>query len=114
VCIKVDVIESKDDVCVVDLTGEIHVYTSPKVRDAISELIDQEHYNLIINLEKVRDIDSTGLGVLIWCLKRVREHSGSVKLVCTKPPVRRILDVTGLVKIFGIFDDEQTAMKALA
>ena len=112
--IKVDVLESKGDVCVVDLTGEIDIYTSPRVKEAIIELIDQEHYNLVINLEKVRYIDSTGLGVLIGCLKRVREHSGSVKLVCTKPPIRRILDITGLVKIFGVFDDEQTAMKALA
>ena len=63
--IKVNVRESEGDAYVVDLTGEIDVYTSPKVKDAITELIDKEHYNLVINLEKVRYIDSTGLGVLI-------------------------------------------------
>ena len=60
--IKVNVRESEGDAYVVDLTGEIDVYTSPKVKDAITELIDQEHYNLVINLEKVRYIDSTGSG----------------------------------------------------
>ena len=112
--IKVNVRESEGDAYVVDLTGEIDVYTSPKVKDAITELIDKEHYNLVINLEKVRYIDSTGLGVLIGGLKRVREHGGSVNLVCTTPQIKKIFDITGLVKIFGIFDAEQRAMKALA
>ncbi len=111
--IKLNVREVKGEGYVVELNGEIDVYTSPKVKDAISELIDQGHYNLVINLEKVRYIDSTGLGVLIGGLKRVREHGGSVNLVCTNPQIKKIFDITGLVKIFGIFDDEDAAAKAL-
>ena len=112
--IKVHVRESEDDAYVVELGGEIDVYTSPKVKDAITELIAQGHYNLVINLEKVRYIDSTGLGVLIGGLKRVREHGGTVNLVCTNPQIKKIFDITGLVKIFGIYDDEAGAKKALA
>lgn len=112
--IKVHVRQSEGDAYVVELAGEIDVYTSPKVKDAITELIDQGHYHLVINLEKVRYIDSTGLGVLIGGLKRVREHGGSVSLVCTNPQIKKIFDITGLVKIFGIFDTEPNAMKALA
>ncbi|HEV2261111.1 MAG TPA: STAS domain-containing protein [Candidatus Rubrimentiphilum sp.] len=111
--IKVNVREPKGDTYVVDLSGEIDVYTSPKVKDAIGELIDKGHYNLVINLENVRYIDSTGLGVLIGGLKRVREHGGTVNLVCTNPQIKKIFDITGLVKIFGIYDDVDAAMKAL-
>jgi len=111
--IKVNIREAKGDSYIVDLNGEIDVYTSPKVKDAVGDLIDKGHYNLIINLEKVRYIDSTGLGVLIGGLKRVREHGGTVNLVCTNPQIKKIFDITGLVKIFGIFDDEEAAMKAL-
>ena len=111
--IKVNVRETQGDTYVVDLNGEIDVYTSPKVKDAIGDLIDKGHYNLVINLEKVRYIDSTGLGVLIGGLKRVREHGGTVNLVCTNPQIKKIFDITGLVKIFGIYDDEDAAMKAL-
>ena len=46
-------------------------------------------------------------------LKRVREHGGSVNLVCTNPQIKKIFDITGLVKIFGIYEDEDAAMKAL-
>src|SRR5579859_6307596 len=98
---------------VVDLTGEIDVYTSPKVKETITDLIDKGHYNLVINLENVRYIDSTGLGVLIGGLKRVREHGGTVNLVCTNPQIKKIFDITGLVKIFGIYDDVDAATKAL-
>lgn len=111
--IKVNVRETPGQSYVVDLSGEIDVYTSPKVKDAIGDLIDKGNYNLVINLEKVRYIDSTGLGVLIGGLKRVREHGGSVNLVCTNPQIRKIFDITGLVKIFGIYDDEDAATKAL-
>ncbi|MGZ3498232.1 MAG: STAS domain-containing protein [Vulcanimicrobiaceae bacterium] len=111
--IKVNVREAQGDSYVVDLNGEIDVYTSPKVKDAVGDLIDKGHYNLVINLEKVRYIDSTGLGVLIGGLKRVREHGGTVNLVCTNPQIKKIFDITGLVKIFGIYDDEDAAMKAL-
>ncbi|MDQ2907790.1 MAG: STAS domain-containing protein [Candidatus Eremiobacteraeota bacterium] len=112
--IKVQVRGSDDEAYVVELGGEIDVYTSPKVKDAVTALIDQGHYNLVINLEKVRYIDSTGLGVLIGALKRVREHGGTVNLVCTNPQIKKIFDITGLVKIFGMYDDETGAKKALA
>jgi len=98
---------------VVDLNGEIDVYTSPKVKEAIMGLIDAGNYALVINLENVRYIDSTGLGVLIGGLKRVREHSGAVNLVCTNPQIKKIFDITGLVKIFGIYDTEATACENL-
>jgi len=113
--ITVDVKElpGKNGVRVVDLNGEIDVYTSPRVKETIGELIDQGHYDLIINLENVRYIDSTGLGVLIGGLKRVREHSGTVSLVCTNPQIKKIFDITGLVKIFGIYDSEASAGAAL-
>ena len=113
--IKVDVRQTDGarGVSVVDLNGEIDVYTSPKVKETITDLIDKGHYALVINLENVRYIDSTGLGVLIGGLKRVREHSGTVHLVCTNPQIKKIFDITGLVKIFGIFETENDAKKAL-
>lgn len=110
--IKVNVRETDSETNIVELAGEIDVYTSPKVKDALGELIDRGVYNLVIDLEKVRYIDSTGLGVLIGGLKRVREHGGTVNLVCTNPQIKKIFDITGLVKIFGIYDSEDAAMKA--
>lgn len=96
---------------IISVQGEIDVYTSPRVKETINELIEKENYNLIINLEEVRYIDSTGLGVLIGALKRVREHNGSINLICTNPQIKKIFNITGLVKIFGIFKSEEEAIQ---
>lgn len=98
----------------VEVQGEIDVYTSPRVKETINELIEKGHYQLVINLEGVRYIDSTGLGVLIGALKKVREHSGRILLVCTNPQIKKIFNITGLVKIFEIFKDEDEALQILA
>lgn len=110
---KIAVRSLDDATSVIELNGEIDVYTSPKVKDAVGSLIDSGVYHIVIDLAHVRYIDSTGLGVLIGGLKRVREHGGSVNLVCDNPQIRKIFDITGLVKIFGIFDNEDAAVRAL-
>lgn len=95
----------------INIEGEIDVYTSPKVKEALNDLINKGHYNLIVNLEGVSYIDSTGLGVLIGALKRVKEHNGDIKLICNNMQIKKIFDITGLVKIFGIFSSEAEALK---
>jgi anti-anti-sigma factor len=98
---------------VLSVQGEIDVYTSPKVKEAIGNLIEQSKYNIVVNLEEVRYIDSTGLGVLIGALKRLREHNGNISLVCSNPQIKKIFQITGLVKIFGIFKSEEEAQANL-
>ena len=96
----------------VDVSGEIDVYTSPKVKDTINALIEKGAYNLIVNLEQVRYIDSTGLGVLIGALKKVREHEGHIFLVCVDQQIKKVFTITGLVKIFRIFNTNEEAVAA--
>ncbi len=111
--IKVETRSLEANIQAVDVHGEIDVYTSPKVKETIHSLIEKGHYNLIINLEGVRYIDSTGLGVLIGALKKVREHNGRILLICTNPQIKKIFNLTGLVKIFEIFPDEEQALKVI-
>lgn len=112
--IKVNTRVLNDKAQAVEVQGEIDVYTSPRVKETINELIEKGHYQLVINLEGVRYIDSTGLGVLIGALKKVREHNGRILLVCTNPQIKKIFNITGLVKIFEIFKDEDEALQILA
>lgn len=111
--IKIDTRSLEGKAQVVEIQGEIDVYTSPKVKEIITELIEKESFNLIINLEGVRYIDSTGLGVLIGALKKVREKEGCINLVCNNPQIKKIFNITGLVKIFGIFKNEEEALKGM-
>ena len=98
----------------IEVKGEIDVYTSPRVKETINDLIEKGNYFLVINLEGVRYIDSTGLGVLIGALKKVKENDGAVSLISTNPQIKKIFTITGLVKIFGIYKNEEEALANMA
>ena len=89
---------------IVSVGGEIDVYTAPKLRDKITELVGGGTYNLVIDMAGVEFLDSTGLGVLVGGLKKVRAHDGSLDLVCTQERLLKIFRITGLAKVFVIHD----------
>ncbi len=66
---------------VVAVGGEIDVYTAPKLREQLVDLVAAGSHHLIVDMEGVEFLDSTGLGVLVGGLKRVRAHDGSLRLV---------------------------------
>ena len=89
---------------VVAVGGEIDVYTAPKLRDAITELVAEGKYQLVIDMQAVEFLDSTGLGVLVGGLKKVRGHDGSLELVCSSERLLKIFKITGLAKVFTIHE----------
>jgi anti-sigma B factor antagonist len=103
---------SKDGIEIVDVEGEIDVYTAPRLRELLIELVNSRFYQLVVNMEKVEFLDSTGLGVLVGGLKRVRAHDGSLDLVCTQERILKIFRITGLTKVFGIHDTVDEAISA--
>lgn len=98
-----------DSHSVVDVKGEIDVYTAPKLREKLIELVSDGSYNVVVNLEGVDFLDSTGLGVLVGALKRVKAHDGSLGLVCTQDKILKIFKITGLTKVFPIHDTVEAA-----
>jgi anti-sigma B factor antagonist len=87
---------------VLTLRGEIDVYTAPRLRQAIIDLVDAGENNIIVDMEKVDFLDSTGLGVLVGGLKRVKTQEGNLSLVATQDKILRIFEITGLNKVFPI------------
>ncbi len=102
----------ENDRTVIEVGGEIDVYTAPKLRERIIELVDEGQYHLVVDLEKVEFLDSTGLGVLVGGLKRVRGHDGSLQLVCTQERLLKIFRITGLSKVFAIHGSQSEALAA--
>ncbi len=95
---------------VIEVEGEIDVYTAPKLRDAITDLVAGGAYDLVIDMGGVEFLDSTGLGVLVGGLKKVRVHDGSMRLVCTSERLLKIFRITGLAKVFPIHDSVDDAL----
>lgn len=108
--IEVNARPAGNNLYLVEVSGEIDLYTGPRVKDCIHDLIDQENYNLIVDLEDVRYMDSTGLGILMSALKRVEEKGGRIVIVCNNARVMKIFKLTGFVHTFSIFDTEEEAV----
>ncbi len=98
------VMNTRDDAPyhVIEVAGEIDVATAPKFKEKVVEAIDAGHTRLVIDIQNVAFLDSTGLGVLVGALKRVRAQAGSLDIICTSDRLMRIFKITGLDKVFGL------------
>jgi anti-sigma B factor antagonist len=97
---------------VVEVAGEIDVYTAPKLREQLADLVDAGRNDIVVDMRGVEFLDSTGLGVLVGGLKRIRQNDGSMQLVCTQERILKIFRITGLTKVFPIHDSVATAVAA--
>ena len=105
----IDVTE-KNDWAVIAVTGEVDVATVPRLREQLHSLVAQGSHHIVVDLDAVDFLDSTGLGVLVGALKRVRTHDGELALVCTQPRIRKVFEVTGLTKVFPLYDSVDEAV----
>lgn len=110
-------IREKDSVPIIDLEGEIDVYTYPKLSDALKLVFEQYPItkNIIINLSLVRYIDSTGLGVIANGANQIsRLSDGNINIINATPQIRKIFDVSGLMSAnFNLFENEEIALNSL-
>jgi anti-sigma B factor antagonist len=80
----------------------VDVYSAPRLREKLVELVSEGHRQIVADLEGVDFLDSTGLGVLVGGLKRLRSHEGDLTLVCTQPRILKVFEITGLTSVFKI------------
>lgn len=100
------------DRTVVHVTGEIDVYTAPVLREELARLVDGGHNNLVVDLTGVPFMDSTGLGVLVGALKKVKTHGGDLALVIDQEKVLKVFRITALTQVFPIFETVDAALEA--
>ncbi|MFC7490027.1 MULTISPECIES: anti-sigma factor antagonist [unclassified Knoellia] len=102
----------REGVTIVTVSGEVDVYTAPQLRSALEERIAAGQIALIVDLQDVGFLDSTGLGVLVGRLKAVRKLNGWLRVVCTNERIIRIFGITGLDKVIPIHDTVDAALGA--
>jgi anti-sigma B factor antagonist len=104
-------LKKEQGIPVIALNGEIDVYTYPQLNEMIEKILLDGGYNIVVNMEEVRYIDSTGLGVLANTASKILVHKGQLNIVCTKPNVRKIFLVSGLMnKNLALYDNEESAL----
>lgn len=109
--LSVDIkIEHDGDAAVFRLRGCLDLVTSPLLRAALLESADEGKHEIIIDLTQLEFIDSTGLGALIGAHRRATERGGRVGLIIAEGPIGRLLSITGLIRVFGVYTDLESAL----
>ncbi len=103
---------SVDAVVILDVAGEIDIYTSPKLKSALEDLLDEGHSRLLINLLQTKYLDSTALSVFSSPLKRARGVGGNLALIYNQPQIAKIFTITGLHEVFPVYNSETEALNA--
>lgn len=105
-------VSERNGFAVLAVSGEVDVATVPRLREQLHSLVAQGSNRIVVDLEGVEFLDSTGLGVLVGALKRVRAHDGELRVVCPQSRVRKVFEVTGLTKVFSLHDSVDDAVGA--
>lgn len=101
-----------DGIPVLDVTGEIDIYTTPQFKEAVSAAIDENKPAIIINMTQVTYMDSSGFGTLLSATKRLRPLEGALYLTGCNESIQRMLQITRLNTIFGVYGTEDEALAA--
>jgi len=97
---------------VLDVEGEIDVYTAHQFKDAVNTIVGEGQKHLIIDMSRVTYMDSSGFGTLLSATKKLRPQGGTVSLVKCNRAIDRILKITRLDTVFAVFDNVEDAMAA--
>jgi anti-sigma B factor antagonist len=112
---KMNIIErTLNDVTVLDLEGNLALEGNKQFRQRVAATIDAGARKLIVNMARVKYMDSSGLGELISCYTAMQKLSGSVKLLHLNDRLRNLLVITKLTGLFETFDSEPAAVASFS
>ncbi|MGE4283295.1 MAG: STAS domain-containing protein [Clostridia bacterium] len=94
--------ETSDSVITVALSGEIDISTVGELKEKLYNSIEQNYQTIKLDCMSLNYIDSTGLGVLVGALKKVKHYDGEIVLVNLKNNIKKLFLITGLDKVFVI------------
>ena len=97
----------KDGVNVFEVNGEINITTSPELKKSFE---NKPSTKLVVDLEKVPYVDSSGLATLVEILKRTKSQGGSLGLSGMSDKVKSLFEITKLDKLFSIYPNQQEAI----
>lgn len=107
-------VRKSDGVPIIVLSGEVDAYTCSHFREAMIETIEAGYSSLVVSMQDVEYIDSSGLGTLVGGLKRASERGGRIAIVCNNSQIRKVFEITGLERVFPIYETESDAIKETA
>jgi anti-sigma B factor antagonist len=92
------------------LRGSLDLATAPSARAALIEAAGAGKHDMVVDLTRLEFLDSTGLGALIGAHRRALENGGAVRLAVGEGPIARLLNITGLIRVFPVYATLEDAL----
>ena len=100
-----------NEVTVIDVSGRITLGEgSSLLRDELRSLIGSNRRKILLNLADVSYVDSSGIGQLVAAFTTVSSQGGQLKLLNLTKRLKELLQLTKVISIFEVFDDEKKAV----
>ncbi len=111
---KMEIIRSLiNDIPVLSVSGKIDAVTSKDLEEALIRLIKEDKKILVVNMEKVEFLSSSGLRVLMASLNKLKHKDGDLKLAAMQPFVKDVFFMTGANRFFSIYPSQEEAIKSV-
>ena len=101
-----------ENVGIISLSGRLDAYAANDVERKLDSLLAAGQVHLVVNLERLEYISSSGLRVLLAAIKKVKKQQGDIRLACLQPYVKEVFDIAGFTQLFQIFDKEEDAVNS--
>lgn len=98
----------------VQLNGRLDITHSDEVESKLSEDIKSGTGDIIINLEMISYISSSGIRIFVGMVRELEKQGRKLKLCCITPPVKKVFDVVELLDLFEVYDTEEAAIQSLS
>ena len=103
-----------NEVNILALAGNFDKYSAPRAQQWLEDVTAKQPAQVVVNLDDVTFMDSSGLSTLLVGLKRSREQKGDLRLCGLQAPVRMVFELTRMDRVFEIFINEDDAVQAFA
>jgi anti-sigma B factor antagonist len=106
-------VRTQDNNTIIECTGEVDLYTSPKLREALLKEMAGAQTNVLINMSGVSYIDSSGIATLVEGLQLSQRTQTRFGLFGLRSNAKSVLELARLTKVFSIFENEQDALEKI-
>jgi anti-sigma B factor antagonist len=100
---------SSDGATVVEVTGDIDNFTAPQLRDELISAHEAGARVIVVDLTPTDFLDSSALGALVGVQKTLQADDAVLRVVCTKPHLRRVFEITRMTEVVPVFDSVEDA-----
>ncbi len=103
----------QDGVTIFEVWGVMDIYNMPALRDILQDCLETSDNHVVINMENVETIYSSGVGALISFSQQLGKKDRRLALACLSPATRHVLTLTKLISFFAVYDSEEEAVMSV-